>query len=113
MRTAIGFFLFFAIVACEHVRQPSLSIGRGPGAAVEVRVRNDTENTIVLVSPTTPMRQEDAENCSLVLSSRIIDVVQPYNFTPELVTVHRRGTYRVAIAGPEKAVPRCSRWDVT
>lgn len=82
--------------------------------AVIVRATNITQRPIVIVSPNWPNRVEDSTGCALELSSRIIESIQPYAFTPQLITLQPGEDRTFSIELPSRSIwARCVEWNVT
>jgi hypothetical protein len=110
--TAIAVIALFSVV-CSHRVIPTMEIGTNLNGEITVRVVNETPIDLVLVSPSVPMRTEDAEECALVLSTQVSESVQTYDFTPQLVSLNRGQAHEATLVGPDQTVERCRDWAIT
>ncbi len=111
----VTFIIVFPFVACSLRPQVvSLHVVTAQKDAIVVRVRNDTEHDVVMLSPDSPSRQVDGKRCTVSLSTKVDDRVRPFAFTPRLITI-QSGTeieFRAAIH-PYKVSTTCREWIVT
>lgn len=55
--------------------------------AITIKVRNNSGDDLVLLSPEAPAREVDKDACHVKLSTKVDDRIRPFAFTPQLVSV--------------------------
>lgn len=82
--------------------------------SIVVEISNRTNGEIVLLSPGAPVRQLDEQTCAVRLSTVVDNLLRPFAFTPDLVTVRANESRRVRVPLAPLAVPiKCLNLKVT
>lgn len=115
MRAAVAVTVLVLLgAACvERYGSLDLRIRSVQRASIDAEVRNNTAEDLVFLNPEAPTRQVDDSECVLILSTKVLDDVRPYAFTPRLERVDARSSRRfTAILEPISLSPSCSQWSV-
>jgi hypothetical protein len=82
-------------------------------ASVDVEIQNGSGEHVVFLNPEAPTRQIDEARCELILSTKVLDDVRPYAFTPRLEHVSAGSTRQFrAMLEPMTVPALCSKWTV-
>jgi hypothetical protein len=100
--------------ACQQRGSIVLRIVSIERRAIVLDIVNKTNDEIVVLSPEAPTRQVDDGRCALIISTKVVDGVRPYAFTPMLETVRAQSVRRFrAVLDPiSLADSSCAGWSV-
>jgi len=114
MRSGALFMVLVALAQCkERPGRVAVHVLLAHRTSVLLSVENGTDRDIVMLSPAAPSRQVDEAHCTVKLSSKIDERVQPFAFAPELVTLRRGAKVQFnAPLYPLSLSKACARWTV-
>jgi hypothetical protein len=81
--------------ACAENRALTIGVVAVQQDAVTLNVKNDSGRDLVLLSPAEPAREVDEARCAVRLSTKVDERIEPFAFTPRLITVRARTEMRI------------------